>query len=186
MSDQAEIPRSVTGANGANGTPHREAAVSRATRWQPGRRLRRLWTAVTFAERRLRDPAVHDDRFDSSSSAVVDAACALVTGRAAEGYVADGRTVPYWAWVNALAHRPHEAVVSLAIQRPEEPWAWATVAIAAELERLEPEEVSALRAAVFAPAELDALARRGGSPDAVLRSVRRHAAAARQGRTRTV
>lgn len=96
---------------------------------------------MSLSERRLRDPVLQGADPDYCGSAVVDVACTLLCGRTADAYVAEGRAVPYWAWVNALARRPPAEVLSLAIARPDEPWSRATVAITAAPDRLEPAEV---------------------------------------------
>lgn len=142
-----------------------------ATRSHPGP----VWAALKMvvrrgasfplrAWRRLTPGAVHAE------------ARAVLDGRAADAYAKNGEPVPYWAWLNALAHRPPSDIQALAIEFQGEEWFGATVEIAAELSRVGPGEAPPVQSVVFLPAELEALACREPSPDAIVRAVRREIA----------
>lgn len=95
---------------------------------------------------------------------VVAEASALLRGRAAGAYACQGRPVPYWAWLNALAHRPPSAFRAVATAYPSKTFTGATIAIADELDNVTHDQALTIQAEVLAPAELEALAHGGGSP----------------------
>lgn len=114
--------------------------------------------------------------------AVVDEACAVVGGLAMDIYLAHGRPVPEWVWLNALARRsPNqlgELVGAVALDPRAESWVAVTMEIAAELSHVEASEAAAIQAALFVPFELEVLAGRtlSGGPYQLVRAIRRRLA----------
>jgi hypothetical protein len=94
---------------------------------------------------------------------IVSEAGAIVEGRVVDQLWAHGQPIPTWAWLNALAHRPVGGIgdpVGVACHQPYVRWAEALVDIALDLAQITPVEATGVQAALFAPAELDALAAR--------------------------
>jgi hypothetical protein len=108
-------------------------------------------------------------------------ACAVVEGRVVDQLWAQGRPIPGWAWLNALAHRPVGEIgdlVGLACDQPEVAWADAVVDIALALNRITEVEAAQIQAELFLPAELrehvEGFPLEG--PDQLVRMVRRRLA----------
>jgi hypothetical protein len=120
------------------------------------------------------------DAHDAAIVAAVAEAAALLEGRAADAYESRRLPIPYWAWVNALAHRPPSAFRSLATAYSLGRWTQATIEIADELDRVAPAQALAIQASVLQPAELDAHSQGADRADVLVRVVRRHVAQARR------
>lgn len=91
-----------------------------------------------------------------------------------------GRPIPAWAWLNALAHRPaHEVgdLIGAVCDQAADRWARALVDIAVDLGQIAAAQAAAIRTDLFVPAELEALAGRDSpdDPGQLVRAVRRRA-----------
>ncbi|MGH8979896.1 MAG: hypothetical protein ACRDWE_02590 [Acidimicrobiales bacterium] len=133
--------------------------------WSPVRALWRGWRASRIWHRRSTRAV---------AAAVLAEAGALLEGRAADVYAGHGVPIPGWTWLNALAHRPPEAILAMGIDCPGEVWSEAATKIAVELRRVGPADAAAIQTTVLLQAELDALRHVHGTPEAVVRAVRRH------------
>lgn len=137
-----------------------------------------MWARVGSAWQRLFSGGCEDGSSqpdpESGVSGVVAEASAILLGRAADAYVCEGWTLPYWAWLNALAHRPPSALRAVATAYPWGSLTAKTIAIADQLDLVSPEQASAIQAGLLVPAELAALSRAGGRPDDLVRRVRGH------------
>lgn len=136
----------------------------------------RLRPARSGLEARRWDP----DPVTASGAAAVAEAAALLDGRAADAYESRGLPIPCWAWLNALAHRPPSAFRSLATAYSWGGWTQATIEIADELDRVDPEQAVAIQTEVLKPAELDAHSKGEVRADVLVRVVRRHVAQTRR------
>lgn len=123
---------------------------------------------------------------DCRCELLLNEAAGLLEGRAADLYIERGRPVPYWAWLNALAHRSISEVEALALELPGEEWSDATIEIAAALMRLGPAEAALIRKELFLPAELEAFIHKEGSPQALVRAVKRRLTAEAHRRERPI
>jgi hypothetical protein len=130
-----------------------------------GRSVRRFGSPLAAGARRTR-------------ALMLDEACAVVNGRAAELYRSGGQQPPCWTWLNALGHGSPARIREWAVAHPESVWADASLEVAAELERLEPGLAAAVQSTVFVPAELAALGADDATGGAVMRAVSAGVAAA--------
>lgn len=135
--------------------------------------LHRAPADETWGEER---PGAKPDEDPKDFSSVVVEAQSVLRGRSADLYASTGQPIPYWAWLNALAHREPQAYRAIATAYPWEEWTFATLMIAAQLDQVSADDARAIQAEVFVPAELHALEHPEDSPEAVLRCVRRHVA----------
>jgi hypothetical protein len=118
-------------------------------------------------------------------AAVVDEARAIIDGRVVDQLWAQGRPVPAWAWLNALAHRPADEVgdlIGVACDQPADHWADALVDIALDLGQIPAAQAARIQTDLFVPAELEALAGRDPpeGPTQLVRAVRRRRASDRR------
>jgi hypothetical protein len=114
-------------------------------------------------------------------AAVVAEARAVIEGRVVDKLWAQGRPIPRWAWLNALAHRPAGEVgdlIGVACDQPGDGWADALVDIALDLSQTSETEAAKIQAELFVPAELTALAEKTppDDPSQLVRAVRRRLA----------
>jgi hypothetical protein len=93
----------------------------------------------------------------------VEEARAIIEGRVVDQLWAQGRPIPAWAWLNALAHRPADEVgdlIGVACDQPEDGWADALVDIALDLGQMAAAQAAGIQTELFVPAELETLAGR--------------------------
>ena len=114
-------------------------------------------------------------------AAIVEEAHAIIEGRMVDQLWAQGRPIPAWAWLNALAHRPADKVgdlIGVACDQPADRWADALVDIAIDLGQIAAAQAASIQTDLFVPAELEALAGRDLPPDPgqLVRAVRRRRA----------
>lgn len=100
----------------------------------------------------------------------------ILAGRAADPHAARGGPMPYWTWLNALAHRPPRALRAVATAYPFGALTLTMISIADELDRVSLADALAIQAAVLLPAELTVLAGGNVSPGAVFKAVQRNVA----------
>lgn len=130
-------------------------------------------TEVPWRRRRRQDTTEADVPAWQRSRAVIDEACALLAGRAAEAFLAEGKPVPNWAWLNSLAHQSPDAVLALGLHCSGDIWADAAMAVARALGSAAPLAIEQVRSEILVPAQLDALSGAPRPPDSVVREVRR-------------
>jgi hypothetical protein len=136
-----------------------------------------MWLKIRFSLPRLRDIRRHDRAEEGTAEREVLAeAQALLVGRTAERYAAEGLTVPFWAWLNTLAHCAPEALGTVASGCPLHALMPRTTSFADECARLSPAEALELQRAVLIPAELASLGEEeaASSPEVIMRRVHRH------------
>ena len=100
----------------------------------------------------------------------------ILAGRAADPHAARGGPMPYWTWLNALAHRSPSALRTVATAYPFGALTLTMISIADELDRVSPAEARAIQTAVLLPAELHVLAGGDVSPGALFKAVQLHVA----------
>jgi hypothetical protein len=135
-----------------------------------------MWLKIRFSLPHLRDIRWHDRAEEGTAEREVLAeAQALLVGRTAEKYAAEGLTVPFWAWLNTLAHCAPEALGTVASGCPLHALMPRTTSFADECARLSPAEALELQRAVLIPAELASLGEEAASsPEVIMRRVHRH------------
>ena len=142
-----------------------------------------MWTPIACAVRRIFPCVVKKGDRDGTfaDGNVVAEAEALLAGRLADLYAAEGRSIPYRVWLNTIAHQTPAALRAVATTYPSGTFAESTIAVADALATLTPAQVSEIQQKVLIPAELAALGRfTGGSPGAIIHCVRRHVAEMRR------
>jgi hypothetical protein len=109
---------------------------------------------------------------------IAEEARAVLEGRVVDQLWAKGRSIPAWAWLNALAHRPASEIgdlIAVACDRPGDPWADAVVDIALDLSQLGATEAAKIQSQLLASAELETPPGISDpdSPSQLVRAVRR-------------